>query len=195
MIRTNSNSPGASFLEKQAAALARVKEKYATDRKLETDKLGEPILWAKDAEDAFSLARSFQSDAELQMDYFSDLTAYDNCDSVDGNFRFVVVLNLLSLKTLARVRIKVGLMLNQDIPTFSGIFPVANWFEREVFDMFGIRFRGHPNLRRIMMDERFTGHPLRKEYPMKQREPFPDNIRMHLGANPMKVDTTTTTQE
>ena len=195
MIRTNSNSPGASFLEKQAAALARVKEKYATDRKLETDKLGEPILWAKDAEDAFALARAFQSDAELQMDYFSDLTAYDNCDSVDGNFRFVVVLNLLSLKTLARVRIKVGLMLNQDIPTFSGIFPAANWFEREVFDMFGIRFRGHPNLRRIMMDERFTGHPLRKEYPLKQREPFSDNIRMHLGANPMKVDTTTTTQE
>jgi NADH:ubiquinone oxidoreductase subunit C len=55
--------------------------------------------------------------------------------------------------------------------------------------MFGITFKGHPNMRRILMDERFTGHPLRKEYPIKQREPFKDNIAFHLGANPKSIDT------
>ena len=53
------------------------------------------------------------------------------------------------------------------------------------FDLYGINFNGHPNMRRIMMDERFTGFPLRKEYPIKQREPFADNVRLHLGATPL----------
>lgn len=173
----------------------RLVEKYGQGRVIELDSVQEPVLWASSPEDAFQLAKAFQSDPQLQMDYMSDLTAYDNMDKVDGNFRFVLVLNLLSTKNHARLRLKVGVELGQDVPTFCVIYPSVNWFEREVFDMYGIRFRGHPNLRRIMMDERFTGHPLRKEYPMKQREPFTDNIRIHLGPNPLKVDAPSQTQE
>ncbi|MBA2404320.1 MAG: NADH-quinone oxidoreductase subunit C, partial [Bdellovibrionales bacterium] len=61
--------------------------------------------------------------------------------------------------------------------------------------MYGITFKNHPNLRRIMMDERFSGYPLRKEYPIKQRQPFSDNIRLHLGANPLQIETQTPNEE
>ena len=88
-----------------------------------------------------------------------------------------------------RVRIKLAIDENEEALSVTDLFAGANWLEREAYDMFGIVFKGHPNLRRILMDERFSGHPLRKEYPIKQREPFKDNIRIHLGANPMQVDT------
>jgi NADH-quinone oxidoreductase subunit C len=100
-----------------------------------------------------------------------------------------MVYNLYSLEKHIRVRVKALVAENEQVPSITDLWPGANWFEREVFDMFGISFPGHPNLRRILMDERFTGHPLRKEYPIKQREPFKDNIRIHLGGNPLSVDT------
>ena len=184
-----------NFKEAQAKVNTRLAEKYSNERKLEFDKLGEPVLWAKNSGDAKMLIKQFMIDETLKVDYLSDLTAYDNQDGEDGDKRFVVLYQLYSLENHVRVRIKFLIDLDETAVSVTDLFLGANWLEREVFDMFGIKFSGHPNLRRILMDERFTGHPLRKEYPIKQREPFKDNIPFHMGANPMKVDTHTTEGE
>ncbi len=182
-------SPGAAYLVQQEALSSRLVEKYGTDRKVEFDKLNEPVIWAKSPEDAKMLFRSFMMDEAFKMDFLSDLTAYDNKDLEDGDGRFVLVYQQYSTTLHVRVRIKCLLSEFQQAPTLTDIFIGANWLEREVFDLYGITFKGHPNLRRIMMDERFSGHPLRKEYPIKQREPFKDNIAFHLGANPKEIST------
>jgi NADH:ubiquinone oxidoreductase subunit C len=188
-MRTNTFSPGALFVETQLKTTTRLTEKYGTDRKVELDSLNEPIIWAKDPSDVKVLVKSFLVDPNLKMDYLSDVTAYDNMDGVDGDARFVLVYNLMSLEFHTRIRVKCLCGLTQQAKTITDIFAGANWLEREVFDMYGITFDGHPNLRRIMMDERFSGHPLRKEYPIKQREGFADNFDFNLGANPLEVNT------
>ena len=189
ITRTNTFSPGAKFIETQKKVTARLTEKYGQDRKIELDKLEEPIIWAKTPADAKLLLKSFMIDPNLKVDYLTDVTAYDNDDKEDGDKRFVLVYNVTSLELHTRIRIKALVDLDEEAVTITDVFKAANWLEREVFDMYGIKFKGHPNLRRIMMDERFTGFPLRKEYPIKQREPFNNNIPFHLGANPLKVDT------
>ena len=188
-------SAGAKFLETQALVVARLNEKYLTDRKLEFDKLNEPVLWAKNPDDAKMLIKMFMLDDATKIDFLSDLTAYDNQDGEDGDKRFVMVYQLLSTVLHTRIRVKCLVGLTEQVPTITDLISCANWLEREVFDMYGITFKGHPNLRRILMDERFSGHPLRKEYPIKQREPFKDNINFHLGANPLEVDTHTKSEE
>jgi len=80
--------------------------------------------------------------------------------------RFEVIYNLLSLKLNNRITIKVALEENQEVPTASTIFSAASWFERETFDMYGIKFTNHPDLRRILTDYGFEGHPLRKDFPL-----------------------------
>ncbi|NAZ35814.1 NADH-quinone oxidoreductase subunit C [Rubellimicrobium sp. CFH 75288] len=79
--------------------------------------------------------------------------------------RFDVVYHLLSMYRNHRIRLKLQAGEDEMVPTITGIFPGANWFEREVFDMFGIVFAGHPDLRRILTDYGFRGHPLRKDFP------------------------------
>jgi NADH-quinone oxidoreductase subunit C len=181
--------------ESQAKLIERLQEKYSKERKIEFDKLGEPIIWAKNVDDAKMLVKQFMLDETIKIDFLSDLTAYDNEDGEDGDKRFVLVYQLFSLELHIRVRVKCLVDLNEEAISITDLFLGANWLEREVFDMYGIKFKNHPNLRRILMDERFTGHPLRKEYPIKQREPFKDNVEFHLGANPLQVDKRSTQEE
>lgn len=192
---TTSIAPKAEYLKAQDLFSKRLNEKYGSDRQIEMDKLNEPVIWAKSPEDAKMLFRSFMLDESSKMDFLSDITAYDNKDREDGPKRFVLVYQQYSTTLHIRVRIKCLLDENEQALTLTDLFNGANWLEREVFDMFGISFKGHPNMRRILMDERFTGHPLRKEYPIKQREPFKNNIAFHLGANPMEIDTSITEGE
>jgi len=91
----------------------------------------------------------------------SDLTAVD---WPKREKRFDVVLNLYSFEHNARLRIKVHAGENETVPSVSGVWSTANWLEREAFDMFGIRFEGHPNLKRILLPDEWQGHPLRKDY-------------------------------
>jgi len=87
--------------------------------------------------------------------------------------RFEVVYHFYSLTTNLRLCLKVPVTEeNPVVDSLTGLWKAANWFEREVWDMFGIRFTGHPNLKRILMYEPFEGHPLRKDYPVNKRQPL-----------------------
>lgn len=180
----------APFILEQGKVAERLMEKYSKDRRLEADRNNEPVLWAKDAKDAKILVKSFMMDDHFKIDFLSDVTAYDNQDGEDGEKRFVVVYQLYSLEKHIRIRVKAAVDLNESAETITDIMPAANWLEREIFDLYGINFTGHPNMRRIMMDERFVGHPLRKEYPIKQRMGFDDNVQFHLGGHELHVDNT-----
>ena len=111
----------------------------------------------------------------LAFDMLTDLTAVDylKFPGREDRPRFEVVYHLYSLPHNHRVRLKVGVEEDDAVvPTAVGLWAIANWFEREVWDMFGIRFDGHPDLRRLLMYEEFEGHPLRKDYPINRRQPL-----------------------
>ena len=115
--------------------------------------------------------RVLKNDSALAFDFLSDLTAVDYLGK--KNPRFEVVYHLLSLGRNRRLRVKVP--VPEDSPEVDSLTPLwkaADWMEREVWDMFGIRFRGHPDLRRILLYEEFRGYPLRKDYPVNQRQPL-----------------------
>ena len=106
-----------------------------------------------------------RDDSTTQFNFLSDVTCVDWYPEEP---RFEVVYSLLSMPRKERIRIKVK--LNSDdasVESLTELWPGANPFEREVFDLFGIRFNGHPYLRRIMMPEDWQGHPLRKDYPVE----------------------------
>ena len=103
----------------------------------------------------------------LRYTYLSSVTAVDWLERVP---RYDVVYHLLSIPNQSELRLKVRVgQKGEDhpsVPTVTGIWPTANWFEREVYDLFGILFKGHPDLRRILMPMDWTTHPLRKDYPL-----------------------------
>ena len=103
--------------------------------------------------------------AQAQFNFLSDLTCVDLYPSEP---RFEVVYHLLSMRRKERVRLKVQLPASDpSLESITSVWPAANFFEREVFDLFGVRFQGHPYLRRILMPEDWEGHPLRKDYPVE----------------------------
>ncbi len=110
-----------------------------------------------------SVIKFLRDDAQCRFFCFIDLTA---ADYPGREARFDVVYHLLSPTANRRIRVK--LMVGEETPVTSLIplFPAANWFEREVFDLYGILFEGHPDLRRILTDYGFSGHPLRKDFPV-----------------------------
>jgi len=97
---------------------------------------------------------------------FQQLLDLCGVDFPDRAERFEVVYHLLSLTRNARVRVKLTTDEVQPVPSATGVFPCADWFEREAFDMYGVLFSGHPDLRRLLTDYGFQGHPLRKDFPM-----------------------------
>jgi NADH-quinone oxidoreductase subunit C len=104
-----------------------------------------------------------RSDPACQFICFIDITATDYPARAK---RFDVVYHLLSPRLNQRVRIKAAVGEGETIPSACTVFPAADWFERETYDMFGVLFSGHPDLRRILTDYGFEGHPLRKDFPM-----------------------------
>src|SRR5207248_4851712 len=103
---------------------------------------------------------------DLGYNYLSDLTAVD---WLDRRPRFDVVYHLLSLTDFVRFRLKLQTDEGEAVPTVTPLWGAANWAEREVWDLFGIEFAGHPDLRRILMPEDWEGYPLRKDYPVQIR--------------------------
>jgi len=116
-----------------------------------------------------------RDDAALAFDVLMDLTAVDylKFPGREDGPRFEVVYHLYSITHNHRLRLKVR--VDEDdasVPSVVALWPIANWLEREVWDMFGVRFEGHPDLRRLLMYEEFVGHPLRKDYPISRRQPL-----------------------
>ena len=97
---------------------------------------------------------------------FQQLLDVCGVDFPDREERFEVVYHLLSLTRNARLRVKVATDERQPVPSVVSVFPCADWFEREAFDMYGMLFSDHPDLRRLLTDYGFQGHPLRKDFPM-----------------------------
>jgi NADH-quinone oxidoreductase subunit C len=135
-----------------------------------------------DGANAATALKTLRDDPEVAMNFLSDLTAVDY---LGREPRFEVVYHLRSFKTGARLRVKALVAEPEDgsTPTCASaveLWASANWMEREVWDLYGIKFIGHPDLRRILMYEEFVGHPLRKDYPKEKRQPLvrrpPDEV-------------------
>jgi NADH-quinone oxidoreductase subunit C len=149
------------------AVLARVAtiQPQATRLPLE-DTRGQAVVVVEPAAVADCL-RVLRDDPELRFDLLADLTAVDY---LGRSPRFEVIYQLQSVALHHRLRVKAPVDgPDPVVPTASGLWKSALWAEREAFDMFGIRFAGHPDLRRILMYPEFQGHPLRKDYPLNQR--------------------------
>ena len=141
---------------------------------------GERVLETSDAfgdheavvalKDWAEVAQFLKDDGDLQMDHFIDLTAVDYPER--DSARFDLVLMTRSSVTCARFRLRTHVKDGEEPGTLSGIWAGANWAEREVWDMFGIKFSGHPDMRRILLYEEFVGHPLRKDYPIDKAQPL-----------------------
>jgi NADH-quinone oxidoreductase subunit C len=108
--------------------------------------------------------RHLRDAPDARFDYCSDVTAVDWPPRAQ---RFDVVYMLYSIRHRHRVRVKVRVGEDQPLPSVSSIWPGANWLEREVYDMFGVNFTGHPDRRRILMPEDWQGFPERKDYPLE----------------------------
>jgi len=127
--------------------------------------------WARVRRDAWVAVATFlRDDPATKMEMFIDLTVVDRFSSEP---RFDVVLHLYSVSLKSRVRLYAG--TPEEDPSLDSLVSVwagANWFEREAYDLYGVRFKGHPDLRRILMYPEFVGHPLRKDYPKEKRQPL-----------------------
>lgn len=121
------------------------------------------------AGDWFAAATLLRDEPRLRMNHFIDLTAVDYPEREE---RFDLCLFLRSHLTNRRIRLVTSVAEGQSVDSLCPLWSGANWAEREVYDMFGVRFRGHPDLRRILLYEEFEGHPLRKDYPIDRTQPL-----------------------
>src|ERR1700722_3962558 len=123
-----------------------------------------------DRDRAYDFFRALRDDPDFQFNFLTDLTAVD---WLDRKPRFDVVYQLNSLTLAHRIRVKIGVDGAEPlVHSVVGGWGAADWLERECFDMFGVVFKGHPDLRRILMYDSFEGHPLRKDYLYNHRQPI-----------------------
>jgi NADH-quinone oxidoreductase subunit C len=151
-------------------AVLKLKEKFAASIIDVVEFRGEVTVTV--AKDAIIEILSFLKQS-LQFNQLTDLTAVDYLGKKED--RFMVVYQLLSIANRDRLRIKTPVSEGAcTIPTATQVWETANWLEREVYDLFGITFDSHPDLRRILMTDDWIGHPLRKDYPLQgpDREPY-----------------------
>ena len=141
-------------------------------RKLQ-ERFGDAVLEAHDfrgdetvavrSEKIVDVLQFLKGDPELDFDFLSDLCGVHY---PEREYQYEVVYHLYSFSRNRRLRIKARIFQGDSCPTSVGVFAGANWLEREAWDMVGIRFEGHPDLRRILMPDDFEGHPLRRDFPL-----------------------------
>ncbi len=158
----------------QPVVVQKVQEKYPDAILDVSDALGELAITVR-KEGIHELMVFLKNDSELSYNFLADVTAVDYSLMEDvlmkyDYARFAVVYHLLSTEKKERLRVKVPLHEKElSIPSVTSIWKVANWLERETYDMFGIIFEDHPDLRRILMPDDYEGYPLRKDYPLRGR--------------------------
>jgi NADH-quinone oxidoreductase subunit C len=129
--------------------------------------------------------RFLRDDNQCRFVCFTDICG---ADYPEREKRFDVVYHLLSPYKNRRVRVKIAADETTAVPSVIGVFPAADWFEREVFDLYGVLFSGHPDLRRILTDYGFSGHPLRKDFPLTGHvELRYDDERKRVVYEPVKL--------
>ncbi|MFZ5475565.1 MAG: NADH-quinone oxidoreductase subunit C [Myxococcota bacterium] len=157
----------------EAAVSARVNEKFGARVLANYNFRGQ---WAVTVapETLREVLTFLRDDPELAFDFLSDVGGVDyltHPDAEERAWRFEVAYQMYSIQKNHRFRVKVAVRDESvEVPSVWDLWAIANWEEREVFDMFGIRFTGHPNLRRILNHDEFVGHPLRKDYPINKRQ-------------------------
>ena len=150
-----------------AAALQNVNKEWITST---TDAFGETTVVVP-REHIASICSHLKTAPEANFDFLADICGVDR--GVEEEPRFEVNYHLFSTTKHHRLRLKV--VLNEDdahVPTVTGVWRTANWHERETFDLFGIIFDGHPDLRRILLPDDWQGHALRKDFPLRGYEPY-----------------------
>ena len=149
-----------------------------------TISFGELTLHA-DASKIVEVLQLLQNDADCRFVSFIDICG---ADYPEREKRFDVVYHLLSPYKNMRVRVKVQVDEATEVPSAISVFPAADWFEREVYDLYGVVFSGHPDLRRILTDYGFSGHPLRKDFPVTGRvEVRYDDEKKRVVYEPVKL--------
>ena len=146
----------------------RLKEQFPSLDFTYENKFGDDIIVVS-RKKLFDVIKFFKDDPELNCNMLVDLTCVDY---IGEEPRFELVYHLRSMKKLHMIRVKAR--VPEDDPTIdslTSLYRIANWFEREVWDMYGVKFNGHPDLRRVLLYEEFEGHPLRKDYPRQKEQP------------------------
>ncbi len=155
-------------------ATRKVRERFAEALEDTIEFRGEHTLIVRRAK-ATEVLQFLRDDPELRFDFLADVTCVDY---LPRQPRFEVVYHLKSMTHVHRVRVKVRVPEEDPVvETAVGVWPGAEWPEREVFDLFGIQFRNHPDLRRILMPDEWEGHPLRKDFPTGKVEVNFDKTR------------------
>lgn len=157
-------------LENKSKELEKLLQEKVHNLILSTEiSLGDLVVRVK-REDLIPFFKIVKIDSAVQLNLLIDVTVVDWLDSKPN--RYEVVYHLLSLTTKHRLRVKVE--LSEKDPSIDTIVPLwssANFLEREAWDMYGVKFKGHPDLRRILMYDEFEGYPLRKDYPVQGKQP------------------------
>ena len=152
--------------------IAKIENKFSNSILDTTKFAGEDIIHIKGSSN-LDILKLFKNN---EFNFLADMTAIDNL-TLGGFERFSVVYHLLSHETKERVTIKAYVPEDEpELPSVESLWKTADWQEREIYDLFGILFKGHPNLIRIMNPDDYNGHPLRKDYPRlgrKERDDFP----------------------
>ena len=146
-----------------SAALDKLKSKFG-DQVVEVSYYAGEVTAKLRQERVEEIWRFLRDDPELRFDYLSNLTAVHWPERPKP---FEVVYHLYAIGTRQRINLKIDVGEVDQPPTASRVWATANWHEREVFDLFGIRFHGHPDMTRILMTDDWVGHPLRKDYPLE----------------------------
>jgi NADH-quinone oxidoreductase subunit C len=162
-IEQTDDATGDVFAETPLSTMANYVREILADIYESVVATNDEVLVRVNSQDITSVLTKLRDDNHAAFTQLSDLTAVDY---PERPVRFEMVYQLLSISNNMRLRILAGVAEGQSVPSVSGVFSAANWAEREAWDMFGIFFAGHPDLRRLLTDYGFEGHPLRKDFPL-----------------------------